>query len=238
MGAGLPRRQVQDGRCAEGYGRAHLPILRRRVAVISFATKPTLEWPLSADTWSLRPLASTVEPYTPAPDTATRNNAGAAENMFRYQLIGAVQQYPAARTLLCYLGAGAPESQLPPRGFDLPKGAVDGGAVLGYGTGDGGPIPGTDVARSAIGEQALRGIAGQIGVPYIARDVAEPLVSAVPGDTSYAAPEPDAPREFERSDGAVLGSGRPGGSTDSCSSSTWDLREFRRTRLVNTDVIG
>jgi hypothetical protein len=207
-----------------------------RVAVISFATKPTLEWPLSADTWSLRPLASTVEPYASAPDTVTQTNAGAAENMLRYQLIGAVQQYPAAKNLVFYLGAGAPESQLPPRSFDLPKGAVDGGAVLGYGTGDGGPIPGTDVARSAIGEHALRGIAGQIGVPYIARDVAEPLASAVPTDTTDAAPELDAPRE---SRGRTERYWAPAALAAALIlvELYLVLREFRRTRLVNTDVI-
>ena len=87
--------------------------------------------------------------------------------MLRYQLIGATQQYPRARTLVFYLGAGAPESEQPPRDFNLPDGAVDGGAVLGYGTADGGPIPGTDVARSAVDEPDLRAIADQIGVPYV-----------------------------------------------------------------------
>jgi hypothetical protein len=193
-----------------------------RVAVISFAERPALEWPLSADTWSLRPLTDTFEPYASTPDSSSQVNAGAAGNMLRYQLISAVQQFPRAKTLVFYLGAGAPESEQPPREFNLPEGAVDGGAVLGYG--------------SAVGEQVLRGIADQIGVPYVPRVDADSIASAAPTDTAVAARGPDVP---------AAASGR----TELC----WApailaavlllvelyvvLREFRRTRLVNTDVI-
>jgi hypothetical protein len=147
-----------------------------RVAVISFAARPTLEWPLSADTRSLRPLVDTFEPDPATPDDITRTNAGAAGNTLRYQLITSIQQYPMARTLVFYLGAGAPEAELPPRDFNRPDGAVDGGAVLGYGT------------RSAIGEPELRGIAEQIGVPYVPRSDDESVVSAAPSDPNAAAP--------------------------------------------------
>lgn len=151
-----------------------------RIAVISFASGATLDWPLSADTWSLRAVAQSWEPYPSAPDAVRLSNAGAAGNMLRYQLIGARQQYPLARTLVYYLGAGTTEAAGPPRQFNLPAGAVDGGAVLGYGTDDGGPIPGTDVARSVVDERALRDVAGEIGVPYVARAGAQPLAATVP----------------------------------------------------------
>jgi Ca-activated chloride channel family protein len=193
-----------------------------RVAVISFAERPALEWPLSADTWSLRPLADAFEPYASTPDSS-QVNAGAAGNMLRYQLISAVQQYPRAKTLVFYLGAGAPESEQPPREFNLPEGAVDGGAVFGYG--------------SAVGEQALRGIADQIGVPYVPRIDADSIASAAPTDTAVAARGADVP---------AAASGR--------TELYWApailaaalllvelyvvLREFRRARLVNTDVIA
>ena len=208
-----------------------------RVAVISFASRPVLEWPLSADTWSLRPLAATFDPYATAPDDVSQTNAGAAGNMLRYQLISAVQQYPRAKTLVFYLGAGAPESEQPPRDFNLPDGAVDGGAVFGYGTRAGGPIPGTDVARSAIGEPALRGIADQIGVPYVPRSDAESVVAAAPSDPAAAAP-------------GALAPAAASGETELY----WApailaavlilvelyvvLREFRRTRLVHPGVTG
>lgn len=207
-----------------------------RVAVISFAARPALDWPLSVDTWSLRPVASTLVPYAAAPDTVMLTNAGAAGNMLRYQLIGAVQQYPRAKNLVFYLGAGAAESEVPARDFNLPEGAVDGGAVLGYGTDAGGPIPGTDVARSAIDEPALRGIAGQIGVPYLARNSVDPLASALPNDAT----DVEASRPLRNGDSA--------GRTELYWAPAilaaalvlvelyYVLREFRRTRLTNADV--
>lgn len=207
-----------------------------RVAVISFATRSMMDWPLSSDTWSLRPLATTLEPYPSAPGAATMANAGAAGNMLRYQLIGAKQQYPLAKTLVYYLGAGTPEAQTPPREFNVPDAAVDGGAVLGYGTSEGGPIPGTDVARSAIDEQSLRAIAAQLGVPFVARSDGGPLASTLPGDATVAEPGPVA---------AVDSAGRTESYWAPASVAAFlilvelyfVLREFRRTRLVHRDVV-
>ncbi|BBW99707.1 peptidase [Mycolicibacterium moriokaense] len=142
---------------------------RARFAVIGFSSAPSLEWPLSADTWSLRPIAQTIDLYAYRQDGVTQTNAGAASTVLRYQLISAVQQYPRATTLVFYLGAGAPESSLPAREFALPADSVDGGAVLGYGTSAGGRIPGSDIARSPVDEVTLRTVADQLGVPYIAR---------------------------------------------------------------------
>jgi Ca-activated chloride channel homolog len=205
-----------------------------RVAVISFASRASLDWPLSADTWSLRPVVSTLTPYAAGPDAADATNAGAAGNMLRYQLIAAVQQYPRARNLVFYLGAGAPEAALPPRDFNLPENAVDGGAVLGYGSVAGGPIPGTDVTRSAVDEATLRGVADQIGVPYVLRSGADGLASVLPAEPAGEDP-------------ATAASG-----TASRTELYWApaalaallvlvelyhvLREFRRTRQTMTDV--
>ncbi|MEU0498411.1 peptidase [Mycobacterium sp. NPDC006124] len=205
-----------------------------RVALISFASRASLDWPLSADIWSLRPVASTLTPYAVTPDAVTETNAGAAGNMLRYQLISAVQQYPRARNLVFYLGAGAGEATLPPRDFNLPENAVDGGAVLGYGTAAGGPIPGTDVERSAVNEAALRAVADQIGVPYAQRSGAD-LAATLPAEPA-----------------------RPPGTAVAGGSATrtelyWApsalaavlvlvelyhvLREFRRTRQTMTEVV-
>lgn len=194
-----------------------------RVALISFATRPVLEWPLSADTWSLRPVAATVEPYAPRPDDVSRANAGAAGNMLRYQLIGARQQYPRAKTLVFYLGSGTPGSEQPPRDFNLPDGAVDGGAVFGYGSG---PLPGAS---------ALRRVADQIGVPFVPRTDAASVVSEAPADAAGSPPGSTA-------------SSKAAGRTELY----WApamlaavlvlvelylvLREFRRTRLVHVEV--
>lgn len=166
-----------DGRTRMDVARDDLEVLvdrypRARFAVIGFASAPSLDWPLSADTWSLRPVLDTLVPYAYGPDTATQTNAGAAGTVLRYQLISAVQQYPRATTLVFYLGAGAPESELPPREFAPPAGSVDGGAVLGYGT--------------SVNEATLRGVADQLGVPYVARPDAGPLSAELPDGATDA----------------------------------------------------
>jgi len=154
---------------------------RARFAVIGFASAPILQWPLSADTWSLRAVLDILTPYAYSQDAVTQTNAGAAGTLLRYQLISAVQQYPRATTLVFYLGAGAPESQLPAREFDPPVDSVDGGAVLGYGTPVGGPVPGTDSPLSAIDETTLRAVSGQLGVPYIERSGGALPTTQLPG---------------------------------------------------------
>jgi Ca-activated chloride channel family protein len=160
-----------DGRTRMEVARNDLDVLidrypRARFAVIGFSSAPSLDWPLSADTWSLRPVLDTITPYAAGPDAVTLTNAGAASTVLRYQLISAVQQYPRAKTLVFYLGAGAPESELPAREFVPPAEAIDGGAVLGYGT--------------AAGETTLRAIADQLGVPFVARSNDEALTAELP----------------------------------------------------------
>ncbi|MCX8562057.1 VWA domain-containing protein [Mycolicibacterium mucogenicum] len=123
-----------------------------RFAVIGFASGPALEWPLSADAWSLRPVVTT--PVTSRAPELPPADAGAASTVLRYQLLSAVQQYPDAKNLVYYLGAGTPESATPQREFDLPQGVVTGGAVIGYGDD---AVP------------TLRAVAQQIGVPYVQR---------------------------------------------------------------------
>ncbi|MGX9672626.1 hypothetical protein [Mycobacterium sp. HM-7] len=147
-----------------------------RFAVVGFASGPALEWPLSADVWSLKPIVTTSVTY-PVQEMA---DAGAASTVLRYQLLSAAQQYPDAKNLVYYLGAGTPESTTPQREFDLPEHLVAGGAVIGYGS---------------DGVSALRAVAQQIGVPYVERagagvpaealtDVARPIQRpAAPADS-------------------------------------------------------
>jgi Ca-activated chloride channel homolog len=206
-----------------------------RFAVIAFASRPSLDWPLSADTWSLRPVTSAMTPYSSAPDAVLQTNVGAAGNVLRYQLIGARQQYPRAQNLVFYLGAGAAETQVPQRQFELPEGAVDGGAVLGYGSAEGGPIPGTDVARSAIDEPALRGVADQIGVPYVSRDGATPLAGVLGDQGTAIAPPPPVAAPAGRTE--LYWAPAIGAAILILIELYLVLRELRRTRLANADVV-
>ncbi len=228
------------------YGRSRMDVAREdlqalidrypraRFAVIGFASAPTLQWPLSADTWSLRPVLDTITPYAYRPDAVTQTNAGAASTVLRYQLISAVQQYPRAATLVFYLGAGARESELPAREFVPPADSVDGGAVLGYGTPAGGPIPDTEIARSPIDDSTLRTVAGQLGVPFIAR-------------ADGALPPEQLPDAMGASDATAVAS--TGGQTETywlpalgaavliLIELYFVLRDFRRSRYVSVDVM-
>jgi hypothetical protein len=165
----------------------------------------------------------------------SQTNVGAAGNVLRYQLIGARQQFPRAQNLVFYLGAGAAETQVPPRQFELPEGSVDGGAVLGYGSTEGGPIPGTDVARSPIGEQALRGVANQIGVPYVSRDGATPLAGVLGDQGTVIGPPPPVPAPAGRTE--LYWAPALGAAILVLIELYLVLLEFRRTRLANADVI-
>lgn len=135
-----------------------------RYALITFTSRASLDWPLSQDVWSLRPTTAALG-SVPAPD-GQGVVAGAARNVLRYQLLQAAQQYPGSRNVVLYFGSGGtPGAQAD---FDLTRGSVDGGMVLGYGRGD------------AINEVGLRQIAAQLGVPYEHREPGQPFDAALP----------------------------------------------------------
>jgi Ca-activated chloride channel homolog len=163
---------------------------KARIGVITFASGPSVEWPLSPDTWSLRPVLDAMEPRSAGVEDPYDTNVAAAGTVLRYQLIAARQQFPSARNLVFYFGAGAGESRAPQREFELAEGSVDGGAVLGYGTVAGGAIPQSPV-RSGLDERALRAVADQLGVPYLARTRGGPLPDVIAEDAAArdAAPE-------------------------------------------------
>ncbi|MDT5112311.1 MAG: Ca-activated chloride channel [Mycobacterium sp.] len=213
-----------DGRSPISEARADIVALidrypGARVAVIAFASRPSLDWPLSADTWSLRPVMSALTPYASAPDATAQANVGAAANVLRYQLFGAMQQYPRAKNQVFYLGAGALELDRPPSEFDLPEGSVDGGAVLGYGP----------------AAASLRSVAAQIGVPYLSRDGRAPLADALPADPPGAAGPPLAAQVPEQAE--LYWAFALGAAALLLVELYLVLREFRRTRMASADVI-
>lgn len=143
-----------------------------RFAVITFAARPTIQWPLSSDVWSLEPVVAAMNPY-PAGDRAAADeqlNPGAAANVLRYQLIAAGQQYPAAENLVYYLGSGGEPSDIPQVSFEST--GVDGGAVFGYG-------PGRD---------GLSEIAEELGVSYFQRSPGTELPQAQSNSADTATP--------------------------------------------------
>jgi hypothetical protein len=191
-----------------------------RMAVITFGVRASVDWPLSSDTWSLRPVIAAVTPYPSAPDATAQTNVGAAANVLRYQLFGAMQQYPRAKNLVFYLGAGTPETSQPPSEFDLPEGAVDGGAVLGYG-----PVA-----------DSLRPVAEQIGVPYESRNPAAQLADVLPSDPPAGADPAVAAQAPGRTE-LYWAFAAAAAALILVELYLW-LREFRRTRMATADVIA
>jgi hypothetical protein len=176
--------------------------------VISFASKAKMEWPVSDDVWSLKPRLDGMSPYTDVPaDAMFSVDAGAANDLLRDKLAEASRLYPDSKNLVFYFGEGAGGSRASQSSFDLPSGAVTGGAVLGYGTPAGGPIrqayvngdlifmgdPQTNgPAISRINDNTLKAIAGQLGVPYFHRD-GSPITPVIPAVDVTAEAATDSP---------------------------------------------
>lgn len=186
-----------------------------RFALISFADRPAIDWPLSADTWSLRPVVAGLEPV--AGDDVDAVDAAAAATVLRYQLISAAQQYPGSDNLVYYFGSGAPQSTVPQGQFEV--GRVDGGQVFGYGSG-------------ALGEQRLREVADQLGVGMSARSPGQPL------------PPTDQPSDSSPTDGTA-GERRDEfywlltlvASALLLVEIGWSLRDLRRARATAREVL-
>ena len=191
-----------------------------RFALITFAARPSLAWPLSEDAWSLKPVIARLTPYAAAGEEGEQMNAAAAANVLRYKLIAAGQQYPDSQNLVYYFGSGAPGSRAQQGEFDPVPGSVDGGAVLGYGT--------------ALNEPGLRDIAEQLGVTYSHRE----------DDTPIATPDGD----LAQHDGSTVVSSRIAERTELYWVFTlvaavlllfevfMSIREFRRMRMAHRDV--
>jgi hypothetical protein len=149
-----------------------------RFAMIAFASRASLDWPLSEDVWSLEPTIARLAPYN-ATD-ASKDDAAAAANVLRYQLIAASQQYRDSTNVVFYFGSGTGGSSAPQGEFEPVAGTVDGGAVFGYGT--------TAGERPAYDEQRLRLIAEQLGVPYVHRQEGEQLPQTHPNSVATQLP--------------------------------------------------
>lgn len=146
---------------------------RARFAMIAFSSRASLDWPLSEDVWSLEPAVAGLAPWAP---TDAPEDAAAAANALRYQLIAAGQQYRDSRNLVFYFGSGASGSSGPQGEFEPVAGTVDGGAVFGYGE--------RSAEAPAYDEARLRLIAEQLGVPYLHRQSGQVLPQTGPNSVA------------------------------------------------------
>ena len=169
---------------------------RARFGVISYASRAAVDWPLSDDAWSLQSMISGLSPYTlVTPDAMYQADAGAAAKVLGDTVNKAAAMFSGSRTVVFYFGSGAAGSRAAAGSFGPDAKKIDGGAVLGYGTEAGGPIPqgwlnGAKVYQSdpdsqapltsTIDETRLKDIAAQLGVPYHHREAGSPISSVLP----------------------------------------------------------
>lgn len=110
-------------------------------------------------------------------------------------------EHPERQRVLYYLGDGEQTVAEPPASFEPVAPFIDGGAVLGYGTPEGGPMKqftgfddgdageyitlfgegGSEPAISSIDEPALETIAGQLGVRYVHREEGDSVAPVIEG---------------------------------------------------------
>lgn len=173
---------------------------RARFSMISFASKAATDWPLSDDAWSLDSLVEGLSPYTlVTPDSAFQTDPLAARDELGKQVKSAADRYADSKSLVFYLGSGDSGSRASSGSFGLPADAVAGGAVLGYGTPAGGPVPqgwvnGAKVyqndpatgapVNSTLDEARLKQIASDLDVTYFHREADQPIAAVLP---SYSA---------------------------------------------------
>jgi len=155
-------------------------------------------------------MVSVLEPQVTA--YSKGSSVTVAGKVLKDRLTAASESHPERPRIVYYLGDGEHTSGKPPEAFRVDAGLVDGGAVLGYGTPQGGRMKenagrgsgqdlGADAgagyiqdrsagsardALSVIDEGRLREIAGQLGVRYVHRSAGDPvspmLQDARPGD--------------------------------------------------------
>ncbi|MBU8809525.1 VWA domain-containing protein [Mycolicibacterium goodii] len=167
-----------------------------RFGMIGFATKAKVNWPLSPDSDGFEAYVKNLSAYSLTPyDALDFVDPVAADGLLREQLEAAERAYPKSKSLVFYFGDGAVGAKAKPGVFDIPEDLFRGGAVLGYGTPAGGPIPHSfsdghknylgdpktgEVVRSGIDEARLQAIAEGLGVKYFHREAGKDIVPVLP----------------------------------------------------------
>ena len=172
-----------------------------RYSLISFDSGAVVRMPLTSDTSALDTAVSVLAPQVTA--YSKGSSVTAAGTVLAERLTAARDSHPERPRLVFYFGDGEQTSAAKPRALAIDGPLVSGGAVLGYGTAEGGrmkensgdptqpaqdyiqdPAAGAD-AVSRLDEDRLRDLARQLSVPYVHRaagdDAAPMLRKATPG---------------------------------------------------------
>jgi len=174
-----------------------------RFSLLTFDTNAAVRMPLTTDTSALDTLVAVLEPQVAA--YSKGSSVTIAATLLDERLRAARDSHPERPRIVFYLGDGEQTSAKAPAPMRLDAGLISGGAVLGYGTAQGGRMkentgPGPDDgagyipdrsggtgrdALSMLDEGQLRQIAADLGVPYVHRsagDAAAPMLQdADPG---------------------------------------------------------
>lgn len=153
-----------------------------RYSIIAFDSTATRQLPLTTDAGAAKAWIDTL---TTEPTAYSQgSNVDRALTPLMVGISEAKREDPESSVLVYFLSDGENTDGAESESFSQAAGFVDGGAVLGYGTAEGGPmkaqggdhhgeyITGPDGAKgiSRIDEQQLETIAGELGVPYLHRD--------------------------------------------------------------------
>ncbi|MFK0005999.1 VWA domain-containing protein [Paenarthrobacter sp. NPDC090520] len=151
-----------------------------KFSLITFDSGATVRMPLSQDATALQTAVATLQPQNPR--YAAGSSITEAGALLKKQLAAAKEKHPGRPAVVFYAGDGENTAASGPERLPLDPSVVNGGAVLGYGTSDGGRMKdpsdpkggyvkdkNAEVAVSKIDEDALRTIATQLGVPYVHR---------------------------------------------------------------------
>ncbi len=172
-----------------------------RFALITFDASAELRMPLTTDATA---LMSSLEILQPEVTTRSQGSSiGIASGLLDETLANAAESAPDRARMVFYLGDGEQTVASDPESFEGSAEYVDGGAVLGYGTAEGGPMRVTsggfddgseyieyqgEQALSVIDETNLQTIADDLGVALEVRsaDAEITLPEAPTTTTNYA----------------------------------------------------
>ncbi|SEJ69577.1 Ca-activated chloride channel family protein [Arthrobacter sp. yr096] len=168
-----------------------------KFALITFDSKASVRMPLTGDATALQTAMTTLQPQNTR--YAKGSSVSGASQLLKEKIAAAHKEHPGRPALVFYAGDGENTSADAPAPMDASN--VAGGAVLGYGTAEGGRMKETtdadagyvrdktsDTPRDAVSkadEAQLRSIAEQLKVPYSHRTGTAPtsdmLGKAQPG---------------------------------------------------------
>lgn len=175
-----------------------------RYSIISFDSQASRQLPLTTDARAITSWADTFKREITLYSKGSLTDRPLDELSAALQ--GAATDRPSNVRLVFFLSDGEQTASGEPRSYEDLAPFVDGGAVLGYGTPEGGRMkeyaPGEDPATAAyikdpsratitdtespdalsvIDEENLRAVATQLGVPYVHRETAGPTAELVAG---------------------------------------------------------